>query len=338
MKKALKVIGIMISILLILCIIGYFYISYNTQCVIGFVQCLAKNVTNTINTYEPLGETISDYKSNGQYIITNINYTTEYPNSFLDIQYPDDNFESGRPTLIYLHGGGYMYGSKSSGDPLAANESNALIDDICSEGFNIVNIDYAFVPDYLFPEPLKQVNIAFEYLIEHCEEYHLNMDNVVIMGSSAGAIMTSQFGSVITNQEYANTLGITSALTKKQVAALVIDDAPLDYSSFDFATKIIVGNYLNGTIYPSENELLQYNNITWLNFEYIPSVLIAGSYYHDMRKMNDVLNECNVENLLIDPLKEIGKQQMHCYLSLERTDEIAKDTFDRLITFIKAKT
>ena len=66
---------------------------------------------NTINSYDPLGEPMEGEKDNGQYIITEIKYSENYPNSFLDITYPDENRETARPTLIYFHGGGFFGGS-----------------------------------------------------------------------------------------------------------------------------------------------------------------------------------------------------------------------------------
>ena len=123
------------------------------------------------------------------------------------------------------------------GDPLAATEATYLLDDICAAGYNIANVDYALVPDYRFPVPLIQANKAFAYIQEHADEYHLNMDNVVIMGSSAGAIMASQLGSIITNPEYAELLGITPALKPEQVKAVVIDDAPSTTKHFLWQPK-----------------------------------------------------------------------------------------------------
>ena len=40
--------------------------------------------------------------------INDIAYGTEFPNSFLDITYPDDNTETDRPTLFYFHGGVFL--------------------------------------------------------------------------------------------------------------------------------------------------------------------------------------------------------------------------------------
>ena len=224
--KALKVIGIVLGVLLALVIGLYFYLTTHTQVIVGMLQKLSYGDA-PFNSYEPFYEPINGKKENGQYLISEICYDTEYPNSFLDIIYPDEKLETDRPTLFYFHGGGFFSGSKNMGDPMAASDSTALLDDICSAGYNIVNVDYALVPDCHFPVPLIQANRAFEYIVSHKNEYHLNTDNIVIMGSSAGAIMTSQLGSIITNPEYAKLLGITSALTADQVKAVVVDDAPL---------------------------------------------------------------------------------------------------------------
>ena len=338
MKKFLKVIGIIFLILVLLIVLGYFILMTHTQIIVGFIQNISSETVNTKNSFEPLREAYEGTKSNGQYIIAEINYSKDYPNSYLDITYPNENVEEDRPTLFYFHGGGFFGGSKNDGDPLAESDATALLDDICAEGFNIVNVDYALVPDYHFPTPLIQANLAFEYIMEHSKEYHLNTNNIVIMGSSAGAIITSQMGSIITNKEYADLLGVKSTLKKEQVKALVIDDAPLVYDKFSLGTKVLVGNYIKGSIYINKDELKKYNNILSIDLNYIPSVLLGSEYYIDMREMDNKLKEMNVEHELIDPLAERGKVMQHCFVANERADEISKDAYDRMIKFIKQHT
>lgn len=235
---------IVLAVLLAIPVIAALILMTHTQIIVGTIQKLSASTVNTINSYEPLGEPMEGVKDNGQYIITEIKYSENYPNSFLDITYPDENRETARPTLIYFHGGGFFGGSKSVGDPLAESDATALLDDICAEGFNLVNIDYVLVPEYHFPAPLMQTNEAFQFMMDHADEYHLDMDRVVIMGSSAGAIMTSQLGSIITNPDYAAALGISSALKPEQVKAVVLDDAPLVYDKFSLGAKVLVGNYV----------------------------------------------------------------------------------------------
>lgn len=286
-KKTIRKILIIFIVILAVLAGGVLFVLTHTQIIVGTIQKLSANTVNTVNTaivYEPLGEPMEDLKDNGQYVITEIKYSENYPNSYLDITYPNKDRDASNPTLIYFHGGGFFGGSKSVGDPLAEGDATALLDDICAEGFNLVNIDYVLVPEYHFPDPLIQANEAFRFLMEHSEEYHLDMNRVVIMGSSAGAIMTSQLGSVITNPEYADILGISPVLRPEQIAAVVLDDAPLSYDKFTLGTKILVGNYVKGSIFLSREEVRKYNNILWVNADYPPALLLGSEYYVDKVK------------------------------------------------------
>lgn len=323
--------------LFLVILILFLVFTCNTQIIVGILQ-KASYGNKPINSYEPLYDPIKGKKNNGQYLISEINYDKEYPNSFLDITYPNDHLTTKRPTLFYFHGGGFFAGSKNMGDPLAETEATALLDDICAAGFNIVNVDYALVPDYHFPVPLIQANRAFEYIQEHAAEYHLDMNNIVIMGSSAGAIMTSQLGSIITNPSYAKLLGIEPSLKPEQIKAVVLDDAPLDYKKFSLGTKILVGNYVKGSIYLSKNEIKRYNNIQSITETYPPAVLLGSEYRYDMNVMHKELIKFGCENILIDPFAERGEKKQHCFVASERDDPIAKDAFDRMMMFLNEKT
>ena len=335
--KGLIIAGSILGGLVILVLILYFVLTCNTQIIVGFIQ-KATYGDNPFNSYEPYYAPIDGKKDNGQYLISEIKYDAEYPNSFLDVTYPDENRENDRPTLFYFHGGGFFAGSKNMGDPMAETDATALIDDICAAGYNIVNVDYALVPACRFPVPLIQANRAFAYMQEHAAEYHLNMNKVVIMGSSAGAIMTSQLGSIITNSEYSELLGITPALRPEQVKAVILDDAPLDYEKFSFATKILVGNYVKGSIYLNKNEIKKYNNIKSLTESYPAAVLLGSEYRHDMNVMHEELQRLGCEHILIDPYAERGETKQHCFVASERVDPVAKDAFDRMMAFINERT
>ena len=335
-KKRHILLVILIIVLAVPAIAGLI-LATHAQIIVGAVQKLAAGTVNTINSWEPLGEPMEGIRENGQYIITEIRYSDNYPNSYLDITYPDQDREMPRPTLIYFHGGGFFGGSKSFGDPLAGSDATALLDDICAAGFNLVNIDYVLVPEYHFPAPLVQANEAFRFLTDHAEEYHLDMDRLVIMGSSAGAIMTSQLGSIITNPDYAKALGISPALKPEQIRAVVLDDAPLVYDKFSLGTKVLVGNYVKGSIFLSHEEIRKYNNILWVDSSYPAAFLLGSEYYVDMREMDLALKNVNVEHALVDPLAERNLQLQHCFVASERENSVAKDAFDRMIAFLNQR-
>lgn len=336
-NKMLKVIGLILGILLALGIGLYFYVTTHTELVVGIIQ-KGMYGDSSPNSHEPLYTPGEGITAAGQYKINDIAYGTEYPNSFLDITYPDSNAETNRPTLFYFHGGGFFGGSKNMGDPMAASEATALLDDLCAQGYNIVNVDYALVPDYLFPVPLIQINDAIRFIGEHQDEYHINMDNIILMGSSAGAIMTAQYGTILSNPEYAALLGIEPAMNLEQVSAVVIDDAPLDYGNMVLACKLLIGNYVKGSIYLNKNELNRYECIPHMTSDYPAAFLLGSEYRNDMIAMAEKLKETGVEYILVDPLAEHGEVKPHCFVANERVDPMAAEAFDRLTEFLKAKT
>ena len=297
-----KVVGGICVALVVLALV----LATHTQIIVGAIQALSAGTVKTTNTFEPEGEPVNAVRDNGQRIITEIAYADEYPNSFLDITYPDSDTSVRRPTLVYFHGGGFFAGSKSAGDPLASSDVTSLLDDICAAGYNVVNVDYGLVPDCHFPVPVIQANQALAWCDSHADEYGLDMDDVIIMGSSAGAIMASQLGAVITNPQYASALGIEPQLEPSQVRALVIDDAPLVYDKFSLATKVLIGNYVSGTIFLSKEQVHVYDATQWVTPAYPPAVLLGSEYHNDMRAMDAALTRSGVVHELIDPLAERG--------------------------------
>jgi acetyl esterase/lipase len=325
-----KVVGGMCVALVVLALV----LTTHTQIIVGAIQALSAGTVKTTNTFEPEGEPVDAVRDNGQRIITEIAYADEYPNSFLDITYPDSDTSVRRPTLVYFHGGGFFAGSKSAGDPLASSDVTSLLDDICAAGYNVVNVDYGLVPDCHFPVPVIQANQALAWCDSHADEYGLDMDDVIIMGSSAGAIMASQLGAVITNPQYASALGIEPQLEPSQVRALVIDDAPLVYDKFSLATKVLIGNYVSGTIFLSKEQVHVYDATQWVTPAYPPAVLLGSEYHNDMRAMDAALTRSGVVHELIDPLAERGLKMPHCFVASERTDKVARDAFERMLAFL----
>lgn len=335
--KVMKLIGIIFSVIIILLIGAYFYITSHTQIIVGAIQ-KSYYKDSSPNSYQPLNAPGEGVMESGKYLIHDVAYSTKYPNSYLDITYPDTNTEIDRPTLVYFHGGGFFAGNKASGDPLAVSESNALLDDLGAEGYNIVNVDYALVPDYHFPTPLIQMNEAIRFIDEHKEEYHINMENVILMGSSAGAIMVAQYATIVSNPEYATLLDIEPLLSKDQISAVVVDDGPIDYKNMTLMCKMLVGNYVKGSIYLNQEEVERYECIPYMTADYPAAFMLGSEYRNDMISMHNRLQEVGVENILVDPLAEDGEEKPHCFVASERVDRIAKKAFDRLTAYLKEKT
>ncbi|MBN2613998.1 MAG: alpha/beta hydrolase [Bacteroidales bacterium] len=342
-KKRYKVLRILGIILLVLILMGtglILFVNSHPQAVVGLIQ-KALYGDNPINSFEPFNEPGTDVKSNGILYVHDIKYGNEYPNSYLDISYPNEDTAEQRPTVIYFHGGGYFGGDKAMGDPLAVdNEFNILLDAIVKEGYNFINVNYALVPDYHFPVPLIQMNQAVNFLVENGREYGLDMDNVVIMGGSAGAIMTSQYGALLANEDYRNDLNIHPFITKYQVKALVIDDAALIPANFNFRARLLFKSYFGVTNLKKSELLKVYNPIPYVNGNYPPSFLNAGNvggFPDDMETLSKVLTSYGINNEFYYRDKSYGELP-HGYLNLINTNRYAKECFDRMLAFMNKYT
>ena len=279
-------------------------------------------------------------EENGQLYVTEIQYGTEYPNSYLDITYPNKDTSACRPTVIYFHGGGFFGGDKSMGDPMAVDDdANRLFEEVVANGFNFVNVNYALVPDCHFPVPLIQMNQAIAHLKEHAAEYGLNMENVVIFGQSAGAILTAQYGALMANPKYRELLDITPTLSSEEVKTLIIDDAPFQTENYNWKLRVMTGAYIQTMNMRSET-VKKTNAYRYVTKDYCPSFLAAGNtdgFPEDMSVFAKKLEELGVEHEYFFTPREVFELP-HGYLNLVKENEHARECFDHILSFMKKYT
>ena len=87
------------------------------------------------------------------------------------------------PTLIYLHGGGFVVGNLDTHDRIM--RLLAL-----RSGIAIVGIDYSLAPEHKFPIALEETMAVIKYLRDHGNQVGINEDRMAIGGDSAGANMS----------------------------------------------------------------------------------------------------------------------------------------------------
>lgn len=107
-----------------------------------------------INSFEPFHPPMRAVRADGSLYVSEIRYDSKFPNSYLDITYPSEDTRIKRPTVIYLHGGGYFGGDKAMGDPLAVdNDATRLFREITAIGVDAYRGEaYAYSSTMLGPE------------------------------------------------------------------------------------------------------------------------------------------------------------------------------------------
>lgn len=92
-----------------------------------------------------------------------------------------------RPLLLYLHGGGWTFGSINSCAEFCA--AVALEADCF-----VAALDYQLAPEHPFPAALNDCSTTYAYLRRHSEELGWDRNRIFIGGDSAGGNLTLALG------------------------------------------------------------------------------------------------------------------------------------------------
>lgn len=132
---------------------------------------------------------------------------------FMDIYYPSTGSETHidgkeKPTIIFMFGGGFITGERD-------NESyNKWFRQLTDNGYGVISIDYrlglkgsnkvgvaqANLLDKAIHMAVEDLFSATNFIIDNAEELNINPKNLVVSGSSAGAISVIQAEYEIANQ------------------------------------------------------------------------------------------------------------------------------------------
>lgn len=102
-----------------------------------------------------------------------------------------------RPMIVWVHGGAWRAGNKSS-MPL-----KALVED----GFQIASVDYRLTPEARFPANVHDIKAAIRFLRANGRELQINANTILIAGASAGGHLAALVGVSNGNEALEGTLG-----------------------------------------------------------------------------------------------------------------------------------
>lgn len=113
----------------------------------------------------------------------------------MDIYFPKGS-KAPLPTVVSIHGGGFVYGTKEVYQYYGASWAEM--------GFTFVNFNYHLAPKAKFPTQLEEVNAVMTWLLANGLEHHVDPEHLFLVGDSAGAQMCSQYAAIATNPRYAS--------------------------------------------------------------------------------------------------------------------------------------
>ena len=272
------------------------------------------------------------------HVTKDIVFDEEYPDiCALDCYRHADKVGVKLPTIINFHGGGYMAGGKEYRSGIASYLVDKL--DVC-----VINANYHLCDKSRFPQFSRDSMKALAYIQTHADELQVDLDNLYIMGDSAGAQIAAHAITIMHNEEMREALGCVQADLHFRAALLFcgpydVVTAITSSSILDIArglgNKVLGINIRKGELdnYPLKPYL---NLLDWITDDFPPTFI--GHTKHDVfcagqgERLAAELKKRNIPYVSYLSTKLLD---YHCwYLSL--SDKSAKKLLAELVSFMQS--
>ncbi|NUR10184.1 MAG: alpha/beta hydrolase [Nocardioidaceae bacterium] len=98
--------------------------------------------------------------------------------------YVPDDAPATSPLLVFLHGGGMVYGSLDSHDAVCRVLAERA-------GVRVLSLDYRLAPEHPFPAGLDDALAGYRWAVEHADELGADPARLAVGGDSAGGYLSA---------------------------------------------------------------------------------------------------------------------------------------------------
>lgn len=107
----------------------------------------------------------------------------------LDLYLPDQKPSKPLPLAVFVHGGGWVQGSKTGGLWLQNVKT-----ELNKRGYVVASVDYRLAPKYKWPLFMNDVKCSIRFLRANAKKYHIDPKHVGAWGTSAGGHLVAMLG------------------------------------------------------------------------------------------------------------------------------------------------
>ncbi|CAH1673632.1 Alpha/beta hydrolase [Hyphomicrobiales bacterium] len=157
----------------------------------------------------------------------------------LDIYLPPDGIQPKRPTVVWVHGGGFVGGDRKDVAP--------YLKILAGRGYPGVAVGYTRAPDARYPEPVLQVNEALGFLQREGQRLGLDPSGIVLAGDSAGAHIAAQLAAGLTGKDYAELLGLRPAIDPARLRGVALLSGVFDPTALDLTGPF--GSFIRSVLF-----------------------------------------------------------------------------------------
>ncbi len=217
----------------------------------------------------------------------NIVYGEDKINNCFDIYYPKTKSNAKLPTIINIHGGGYVAGVKEN--------CSKFCQELAKNGYFVINMEYTKSETKGFPTPIYETFKLFDYIKSNEEiNNHIDYSKVFLCGDSAGGHIVSLVANILGNKDLKQRFNVESDM---KVKGLILN-SPV-FGVFKFGNLRFLKNKMEEVVYNEYNGNSiknACNNLELLNSNFPPCIIFSA--------INDVLNIHT--NIFLKKAEQIG--------------------------------
>lgn len=192
----------------------------------------------------------------------------------LDVIRPKSENNEPRPCLVWIHGGGWQGGNKSSG-------TQRLAGLVSSGDYVGVSVGYRLTDEGSWPAQIHDCKAAIRWVRANSKKYNINPDKIGVWGASAGGHLVSLLGTsgdVAELEGENDTPGVSS-----RVACVVDFCGPSDFLAFGKSNPRLnnpgspVFKLLGGPLAEKQDAARQASPVTYVSKDDPPFLIMHGT-------------------------------------------------------------
>ncbi|MBW4891882.1 alpha/beta hydrolase [Mucilaginibacter sp. HMF5004] len=204
----------------------------------------------------------------------------------MDIYSPATTPKKALPLIIYIHGGGWVHGSK---------EEEKWFSIFFKKEYVIANVEYRIANQAPAPAAIQDIRCALMYLAQNNAKWHIDKERIVIAGSSAGGHLALIAGLLQNNNVFDN----NCTPVPLHIAGIIDKYGPTDLAQWDAmknpgkASSSWLGGRGNDSVF-----VRSLSPVYYVNYNSPPVLIIHGDADHTVPYQQSLL--------LLDKLKAFG--------------------------------
>jgi acetyl esterase len=207
-------------------------------------------------------------------MLAGLRYDPNDPSALLDIYRPSALDGRELPIIVWIHGGGYVAGSRGE----VANYAQIL----ASDGFAVIAVDYPLAPEIKYPAAVRQIGQALAFLSANAARLQLDRHRFILAGDSAGAQLAAQLAALASSPNYAEATGLHAGIERAQLLGVVLFCGPYDghliasQASSSWFSRTVVWSYF-GSPNPSRPLLQSFSVVPHVTPNFPPVFISVGN-------------------------------------------------------------